>query len=166
MKNLRKRGLEGPSRCSLCKNYEENIDHLLLSCPFSREVWQEVLPTDTPSSDLPAITVELLSNWADSSPFHLAKKDLLKIVWMLLPKFVFWKLWLERNNRLFKSVESPPSKVAMRAKVLLGESLEYKPMLWNVQPLNEKETAWITALTTSAQAFPSSRSPTLAVWEI
>jgi hypothetical protein len=54
---------------------------------------------------------------------------MLKTVWMLLPKFVFWKPWLERNNRLFRSVESPPSKVAMRAKFLLGESLEYKPAL-------------------------------------
>jgi hypothetical protein len=54
----------------------------------------------------------------------------------------------------------------MRAKALLGESLEYKPALWNAQALNEKETAWITTLTTSVLALPSVRSPTQAVWEI
>jgi hypothetical protein len=87
--NLKKRGLEGPSRCSLCKNHEENIDHLLLSCAYSKGVWQEVLPTDTPSSVLPAITAELLSNWAVSSPFSLVNKNMLKKVSLLLPKFVF-----------------------------------------------------------------------------
>jgi hypothetical protein len=85
---------------------------------------------------------------------------------MLLPKFVFWKLWIERNNRLFRSVESHPSKVAMKAKVLLGETLDYKPALWNSQPLDDRETTWLTALTTSALAPPSARSPSLAVWEI
>jgi hypothetical protein len=28
-------------------------------------------------------------------------------------------------------VESPPSKVAIKAKVLLGESMDYKPSLCN-----------------------------------
>jgi hypothetical protein len=150
----------------MCKNYEENIDHLLLSCPFSREVWQEVLPTSIPNFVMPSFTADILSNWADTSPFHLAKKDLLKTVWMLLPKFVFWKLCLERNNRLFRSVESPPSKVAIKAKVLLGESMDYKPSLCNTQSLDDRETTWLTALTTNAQAPPSTRSPALTVWEI
>jgi ribonuclease HI len=164
--NLRKRGLEGPSRCTLCKNYEENMDHLLLSRPFSREVWQEVLPTSMLSSVMPALTADLLSNWADSLPFHLAKKGLLKTVWMLLPKYVFWNLWLERNNRLFRSVERPPSKVAMKAKVLLGETLEHKPALLNAQPLDDRETTWLTVLAINAQAPPSGRLPVLAAWEI
>ena len=41
--NLKKRGMEGPSRCPLCKNEEETTDHLLPGCPFSKEVWNETM---------------------------------------------------------------------------------------------------------------------------
>ena len=98
VEHLRKRGLEGPSRCSLCKSDEENIDHLLLSCPFSREVWKEALPVNPPNFNLLDLTADLFTRWADCSPFQLSKKGLLKSAWMLLPKFIFWKLWLKRNN--------------------------------------------------------------------
>ena len=36
--NLRRRGIEGPSRCPLCVSDEENTDHLLLHCSFASEV--------------------------------------------------------------------------------------------------------------------------------
>ena len=39
--NLRKRGLEGPLRCILCKECEESLQHLFLECKFSREVWHQ-----------------------------------------------------------------------------------------------------------------------------
>ena len=37
--NLRKRGLEGPLRCILCKEFEESLENLFLECKFSMEVW-------------------------------------------------------------------------------------------------------------------------------
>jgi hypothetical protein len=41
--NLRRRGWEGPHRCPLCLQEEETTDHLLLSCVYSKEVWQLAL---------------------------------------------------------------------------------------------------------------------------
>eukprot|EP00253_Pinus_taeda_P024317 PITA_24317 len=38
--NLRRRGMEGPSRCPLCLSDEETLSHLLLLCPFAQEVWR------------------------------------------------------------------------------------------------------------------------------
>jgi len=37
--NLQKRGMEGPTRCPLCKKKEETSDHIILGCHFSKEVW-------------------------------------------------------------------------------------------------------------------------------
>jgi hypothetical protein len=37
--NLRRKGWEGPSRCPLRFQEEDTIDHLLLNCVFSKEVW-------------------------------------------------------------------------------------------------------------------------------
>ena len=161
--NLRKRGLEGPSRCSLCKKDEENIDHLLLSCTFSKEVW---IPMNPPNFNLSDLTADLFTRWADCSPFQLSKKDLLNSAWMLLPKFIFWKLWLERNNRLFRDVESSPSRIAMKAKAFLGEALDHKPDLWNARPLEDREASWFAGFASSAHKTSITRSPTLAAWEI
>jgi hypothetical protein len=37
--NLRKRGWEGPSVCSLCYREEESIFHIFVSCPFTLQIW-------------------------------------------------------------------------------------------------------------------------------
>ena len=51
--NLKIRGMEGPSRCPLCCSEEETMDHLLLNCPFSKEVWSEVLLLNLDDLDVP-----------------------------------------------------------------------------------------------------------------
>jgi len=58
-KNLQKQGFNGPYRCGLCNQDEENIHHLFLDCPFAKYVWDLVL-----SSLFPLIS------WS-SSPSHL-----------------------------------------------------------------------------------------------
>ena len=99
-------------------------------------------------------------------PLPALQKDLLKCAWMLLPKFIFWKLWLERNNRLFRDVESTPSRIAMRAKALLGEALDHKPDLGNARPLEDREATWLSGLASRAHKTSITRPPTLADWEI
>eukprot|EP00253_Pinus_taeda_P034931 PITA_34931 len=99
--NLRRRGMEGPSRCPLCLSDEETVSHLLLLCPFAQEVWRGVLMLDPANLDFPDNIPSLFRTWASSSPFSFKKKSLLKTSWMWIPKFICWKLWLERNNRIF-----------------------------------------------------------------
>jgi hypothetical protein len=40
---LARRGLDHPPRCLLCEQEEENIQHILVGCVFSREVWFQFL---------------------------------------------------------------------------------------------------------------------------
>uniref|UniRef100_A0A8I6XZ35 Reverse transcriptase zinc-binding domain-containing protein n=1 Tax=Hordeum vulgare subsp. vulgare TaxID=112509 RepID=A0A8I6XZ35_HORVV len=40
---LARRGLQHPPRCPLCDQEPETMHHLLLACPFSRQVWHEAL---------------------------------------------------------------------------------------------------------------------------
>ena len=37
--NLLKRGFTGPSRCTLCMQNEETMEHLLNTCPYSQQIW-------------------------------------------------------------------------------------------------------------------------------
>ena len=38
--HLTKRGFVGPSRCALCGEEEETINHLMVICPVTKEVWK------------------------------------------------------------------------------------------------------------------------------
>eukprot|EP00253_Pinus_taeda_P010228 PITA_10228 len=91
--NLRRRGMEGQSRCPLCLSDAETVSHLLLLCPFAQEVWRGVLKLEPANFDLPDSIPSLLRSWASSSPFNFNKKSLLKTCWMWIPKFTYWKLW-------------------------------------------------------------------------
>ena len=37
---MMKMGLLGPFRCCLCKKEEETVDHMLLNCEYSQEIWR------------------------------------------------------------------------------------------------------------------------------
>jgi hypothetical protein len=41
--HLARQGLEHPEHCLFCDQEEETIEHILLSCVFSREVWYMLL---------------------------------------------------------------------------------------------------------------------------
>jgi hypothetical protein len=41
--NLQQRGWEGPSRCHLCKQDTENINHLFIHCSFTKSVWERLV---------------------------------------------------------------------------------------------------------------------------
>ena len=78
--NLMKRGMEGPTRCPLCKAENESSDHILLGYPFSKEVWNQALKMN-PGINLPVNTQDFLLEWMNLSPFRLAKKPLLQTAW-------------------------------------------------------------------------------------
>ena len=119
--NLKIRGMEGPSRCPLCCSEEETMDHLLINCPYSQEIWSEVLLLNLEDLVVPLNILDLFATWASSSPFDLHKKDLLKLIWIWAPKAIYWKIWLERNSRTFRDEKKSSIKIATKCKALLGE---------------------------------------------
>jgi hypothetical protein len=36
------KGNQGPSICTLCNAPKENIHHMLITCPFSMQLWRKV----------------------------------------------------------------------------------------------------------------------------
>jgi len=113
--NLRKKGWEGPHRCPLCLQEEETTNYLLLSCNYSKEVWQLALGLQN-DLVIPQETSDLLQNWSSICPFQTKKKGQISTLWRVLPNFILWKIWLERNNRLFREVKSSPAHIATKIK--------------------------------------------------
>ena len=58
---------------------------------------------------------------------------------MWTPKILCWKLWLERNNRIFRGLVSTPTQVAGKVKALLGEFVASNANLTNEVTLDIEE---------------------------
>jgi ribonuclease HI len=162
--NLKRKGWEGPSHCPLCNQAEETTVHLLLNCDFSKEAWDLFL--GSVSVNFPSSALELLSNWMSLSPFNLSKKNLLKTIWMWTPKFLCWKLWLERNNRIFKEESRMPSQVAIKARTMLSEALNSKTSIRNSTPLSVEEECWIKEIIQNQPGMKETKPPQKRNWEI
>lgn len=103
-------GLQPDDTCIMCDQGVESIDHILLFCCYSREVWHSCLAK-----------LQLLG----AAPFD----DGHAIAWWLrvrkmIPKplrkgfdsFFFlmgWTLWKERNARTFSGVATPASQLVL-----------------------------------------------------
>jgi hypothetical protein len=164
--NLRRRGWEGPSRCPLCCQEEETTDHLLLSCTYSKEVWQLTLGLHPDTLVLPQEVIALLRNWNSLCPFQTTKKGQLSTLWRTLPKFILWKIWLERNNRLFREAKSSPAQVATKIKAHFGESAPYFCKAVNSRPLEMEEKLWIEHLNLRDQQQQTHHNSHQQEWEI
>ena len=69
--HLQKRQIAGPGWCSLCKDNEENTNHLFLSCIFSKQVWEHSKSLTSSSSNWEGNTVEdACKDWSSSPHCH------------------------------------------------------------------------------------------------
>ena len=96
---LAKRGLPHPEQCPLCDQEDETINHLLVSCVFSRQFWfclfqrfglHQLCPQPTDSS------FDLWWERSSNSTAGLTKKGLNSLVILGA-----WILWNHRNSCVF-----------------------------------------------------------------
>ena len=143
MRIWKKRGIQGPSRCVLCKEEEETIDHLFLECKFSTEVSSLVVHELQTNLILPRNWNDLFSCWKDYYHGSLLQNLDLTRAWVSLPKYLYWNIWVTRNKELFEGEASSPRKVMLAAKSPWVEALVTRGMKnINNEPLNSKEKTW------------------------
>ena len=94
---LQKRGWVMTNRCFLCHKSEESIDHLLIHCEKTREVWMVFLSFFGVSWVFPLSVKETLLGWRGS---FVGKKR--KVAWQLGPLCLFWVIWKARNSIAFE----------------------------------------------------------------
>jgi hypothetical protein len=106
---LAKRGLAHPDYCPLCDQEEETINHLLLSCVFSRQIWFYVLEKFGLQALAPQPDEHSFKEWWDqvsrNVPDHVSK-GLNSIVILAA-----WSLWDHRNRCVFVGVQPNLSRL-------------------------------------------------------
>jgi hypothetical protein len=104
--NLHKRNVIVIEWYCLCKKSGESIDHLLLRCEISRDLWSYILILFGVEWVMPRTVLELLNSWGMAIGCGRAKE-----AWRLAPLCLLWCIW-----RLFEDVET--SMVELRKRLL------------------------------------------------
>eukprot|EP00253_Pinus_taeda_P025653 PITA_25653 len=138
--NLRKRSFSGPSICLNCRAEEETTIHLLFQCNLARQLWGKAVFRSQKDYRAQGNLKATLRNWPQT-PYQ---SRILNTLWQLLPGFISWNLWKERNRRIFKNQ---------------SQSLD---QLWSILLRNLKES--LSIHTWTAEDFPST-STEKSIWD-
>jgi hypothetical protein len=65
---------------------------------------------------------DTIENW-DSITYN---NPILNYIWQLLPGFILWKIWKERNKRIFHSKESTLKLTWDKTSILIKETIKSK----------------------------------------
>ena len=100
--NLQKRGINVVNRCTLCKNGFEDRDHLFLNCSYTQQVWTKIL-------NFWGMTWVHQNNVEFSFKIWKcpSKDPDAQFLWKLTLPHLWWGIWKERNNRIFRNKELP-----------------------------------------------------------
>jgi hypothetical protein len=92
---LHRHSLSSTDECALCSQDSEQIDHLLLQCAYSREVWYKVLQ-HCGWKTLSSAPHDHFTEWWLRSRKRVAKPH--RRAFDSLTICVVWSLWLQRNE--------------------------------------------------------------------
>ena len=112
---LNSRGIAAPTRCLLCDDSDETINHLFLNCPFARAIWHgSILGVRT--SDLTNVSVKqwIASFFTPTYPLEQCKMMFLQSCFTIL-----WTLWNHRNMILHQGKTPNPMEVVLTSQSLI-----------------------------------------------
>jgi hypothetical protein len=90
------------NRCWLCEMEGESVDHLLLHCAATRDLWNAFFAQFGLCWVMPRSVKEALASWWTAGRTRSA------VVWKMVPHCILWCIWRERNNRCFE--DSPRTR--------------------------------------------------------
>jgi hypothetical protein len=102
--------LQNSGPCILCSQAEESMEHLLVQCIYSREVWLLVLRVGGFKHIDPTQGASWLDWWL-RRPKHVHKDH--RKCFDSLVVFVDWRIWKERNQRVFHNPLVQAPRLAM-----------------------------------------------------
>ncbi|XP_026416790.1 uncharacterized protein LOC113312247 [Papaver somniferum] len=109
---MRKNGLEMVSRCCVCKEEQDCMNHTLWNCNFSVQIWSwicSIFDFSKPTS------------FEDICKAAQRNSPLVKEIWMTAACATMKELWFQRNKKLFEEVEPDLNSFKCRIWKLVHE---------------------------------------------
>ncbi|GFS36239.1 hypothetical protein Acr_00g0044890 [Actinidia rufa] len=101
MDNLRRRKIVVIEWCYMCKRNAESTDHLLIHCDVASELWRCVYAIFGVQWVMPATIKELFACWSQGR-----SRGGRRLAWRVVPLCLCWRIWRERNLRVFEDIEN------------------------------------------------------------
>ncbi|WMV20535.1 hypothetical protein MTR67_013920, partial [Solanum verrucosum] len=105
---LKKRGFHLCSKCYMCGEESETINHFFLHCKLTGQLWRIFLNLKGIMWVMPRDTLEVLECWNKYSTQSEQKER-----WKIIPACIWWTVWKERNQRCFEDNHSSIQKLKM-----------------------------------------------------
>ena len=136
----------------MCCSDSETSDHLFVDCNYAQKVWSLTLHgfnvsslESVPSPEkIPLVT--LFSNWKTIYPHLSQGKSAWSKIWVEIPKYVCWNIWLARNEKIFNNTQHLHLKVAAKSKALLIETVGIQTFKKRYSLLLEEKNGWAFTL--------------------
>ncbi|CAN1806271.1 hypothetical protein LINPERHAP1_LOCUS24624 [Linum perenne] len=113
---LIRRGFIVPNRCVMCGSAAESIDHLFWGCAFASQVWDCFSSRLSMFGHFPLDAEKRVRAWKGLN-CGLGFDPCVRLLFHGL----LWGLWGERNDRIFRDIESTPRVVACKIATLVGQ---------------------------------------------
>lgn len=105
---MQKWNIQLPNRCVLCKEDEENVDHIMCQCRYSIRVWQMIREL----CRVEPLLNNSVASWFREASQKLLDKDLQGKKGRLCLLVGMYYIWMERNARNFSENSRSPTEVA------------------------------------------------------
>jgi hypothetical protein len=114
---LKVRGWPHNDRCTLCNASSENANHLMLTCPFAKSLWQMLTQSHRAVANIAHRSTTLSGWWKKIARFRKSKtkKEL-----TTLSVYVLWHLWKERNRRIFENKICTPEGLLVQIRAYVA----------------------------------------------
>ena len=106
---LQKKGIACNPICQLCHLHQETALHMLGQCPFSRDVWRQIFTRNGICSRIPSPTEHSLESWWLEITQQQNEANARKTSCVIIASW--WRLWKERNSRIFWATAASSFKV-------------------------------------------------------
>lgn len=121
--NLKKRGIQGPSRCPNCCQAEETIQHLFIDCQVAKRCWNNMATIGEVAWE-PRVTIaDSVLSWKKICPWKGKKSNLTQRIWNTIPLTLVWSIWLARNKKVFQDKDHNLRIICHKAKTLAVEAI-------------------------------------------
>ncbi|XP_071739364.1 uncharacterized protein [Rutidosis leptorrhynchoides] len=128
---LDKKGIDLDSvRCSMCDNALESIDHVLQQCSFANDVWCRFFRWWGLSYPIGISLNDLVQGGSFFQNDDVLKKVYQAAVWVCV-----YKIWQNRNNKIFRQ------KNCIAA--MLIQEVQIKSFEWITIRLKKKSISWL-----------------------